>query len=178
MPARATTEKCSNGHPCAPDNTYTSPTTGYTQCRACRREADRRRSANLKRIKWRKEYSHREGPAYFQKNKEHLRMLRRRNWRRMKLAAFDHYGGRRCLCCGEDDVRFLTLDHVNGDGKAHRKRIMEHDKGSFGGANFYRWLEINNYPRRPKLQVLCFNCNCGRHSNRGVCPHKVKDDLT
>lgn len=23
-----------------------------------------------------------------------------------------------------------------------------------------------------RYQLLCFNCNCGRHRNGGVCPHK------
>ena len=33
------------------------------------------------------------------------------------LIAFDF----KCSCCGEDDGRFLTLDHVKDDGNVQRK---------------------------------------------------------
>ncbi len=28
----------------------------------------------------------------------------------------------------------------------------------------------NNFP--PGFRVLCYNCNCGRNHNKGICPHK------
>ncbi len=48
---------------------------------------------------------------------------------------------------------WLTIDHINNDGAAHRKEIGE------GGTNFYRWLRKNNYPLG--FRTLCWNCNCG-----------------
>lgn len=33
----------------------------------------------------------------------------------------------------------------------------------------YRWAILNGFP--DELQLLCFNCNCGRQRNGGVCPH-------
>ena len=42
-----------------------------------------------------------------------------------------------------------------------------------GGTKFYRWLKRNNFPEG--FQVLCFNCNCGKEINKGVCPHKSKN---
>jgi len=69
--------------------------------------------------------------------------------------------GRKCACCGESQERFLTIDHVNGDGAAHRKSI---------GETLYTWLGKHDYPEG--FQVLCFNCNCGRQLNGGICPHK------
>ena len=73
------------------------------------------------------------------------------------------YGGK-CVCppCGESNVGFLTLDHVNGDGAQHRK-ILKRKAGIF------IWARENGYP--PVLQVMCYNCNCGRATNGGQCPH-------
>ncbi len=68
-----------------------------------------------------------------------------------------------CHCCGEATVEFLTLDHVANDGNVHRKEI------GVGGQRLYRWARDNNYP--DSLQVLCRNCNWGKHAF-GVCPHQ------
>ena len=76
-------------------------------------------------------------------------------------AVLDHYG-RRCACCGEAQVVFLTVDHVNNDGAEHRKTV--HASG------IYRWLLRRGFP--PGFQILCFNCNCGKQRNGGTCPHQ------
>ena len=39
-------------------------------------------------------------------------------------------------------------------------------------SKFYLWLKRNNFP--PGYQVLCWNCNCGRSINNGICPHKTE----
>lgn len=85
---------------------------------------------------------------------------------RMQDAAIKAYGGYRCACCGETQPMFICLDHVNNDGRAHRKEI-----GTLGGAKLYKWLRDNNYPSG--FQVLCMNCNHGKYRNGGVCPHKM-----
>ena len=74
----------------------------------------------------------------------------------------DHYG-RFCACCGETELKFLTIDHINNDGATHRKKVGH-------GAGFYRWLINNNFPEG--FQTLCWNCNCGRRL--GPCPHEIK----
>ena len=58
----------------------------------------------------------------------------------------------RCTYCGEANHRFLTIDHIAGDGAAHRR-----DFNLKGGIVFYKWLEKNSYP--DGFQVLCMNCN-------------------
>jgi len=85
----------------------------------------------------------------------------KRQRREKRLKVFDAYGGSRCNCCGESNLKFLTIDHVNNDGKEHRKTV----KASL----IFHWIIKNNYP--PGFQVLCFNCNLGRQFNGGVCPH-------
>jgi hypothetical protein len=83
---------------------------------------------------------------------------------------FDHYG-RKCICCGEEEILFLTLDHIDNDGAAHRKEIKaKNAKKGPDGIAFYRWVVQNNYPSF--LQTLCSNCNTGKHRNGGHCPHK------
>lgn len=84
--------------------------------------------------------------------------LRRKTLRSEVIAA---YGGK-CVCpnCPETNEKFLTIDHINNDGAAHKRQI--------GRAGLYRWLKQNGFPEG--FQVLCWNCNCGR-AVYGVCPH-------
>lgn len=82
----------------------------------------------------------------------------------VKDAVFASYGGYVCACCGEDEPKFLTIDHVNNDGGAHRRTSSAISK------NLYRWLKRNNFP--DGFQVLCMNCNLGKARNNGVCPHR------
>lgn len=76
------------------------------------------------------------------------------------------YYGNKCVCCGERNIKFLTIDHKNNDGHLYRK-LGTHKTGS----NFYMWIVRNNYPET--LQLLCYNCNCGRSRNKGICPHEI-----
>ena len=78
-----------------------------------------------------------------------------------KLAALNHYGGARCACCGERQVEFLCLDHVNADGKVWRKVHGE-------GTVMIKWLKRNKYPKKPRLRA---NCNLGTSHGR-ICPHQ------
>lgn len=84
---------------------------------------------------------------------------------RVKLEAFDAYGGRACVCCGESEVKFLSLDHVNNDGNVHRATTKRR------GVR-YPYLKKMGWPNDPPLQVLCMNCNWGKRINGGICPHK------
>jgi hypothetical protein len=71
--------------------------------------------------------------------------------------------GKVCACCGESHEEFLTLDHPNNDGAAHRKEL-----GVSSGSAFYSWIIKNGFP--PGFQTLCWNCNCAK-SRFGYCPH-------
>lgn len=87
----------------------------------------------------------------------------RHNYKK-KLATdvFSAYGSR-CSCCGLDDQRLLTVDHINGGGKQHLKALKANP------AKFYCWLRTNKYPEG--FRILCRNCNSGRSVNGGCCPH-------
>ena len=84
-----------------------------------------------------------------------------------KQIVFDHYGWE-CKCCGETIPQFLTIDHINNDGYKD-KRINKTTSGDV----VYRNIIKNNFP--DTFQVLCFNCNCGKNVNKGICPHKSKE---
>ncbi len=102
----------------------------------------------------------RDDPAF--KESERLRSLvKNRQEKELVLAA---YGGSQCACCGETQLLFLTIDHLADNGAQERKDI-----GIRGGTAFYRFLRKADYP--PGYQVLCFNCNAGKHMNAGICPH-------
>ena len=83
-----------------------------------------------------------------------------RRLRMMFLKEFEY----KCQCCGEDDIRFLTADHVQNDGFKDRNLTP---------IQIYRKALDDNYDRK-KWNCLCWNCNCGRGQNNGICPHKDK----
>jgi hypothetical protein len=97
--------------------------------------------------------------------KEERQAYQRALTARWKKRAMDGYGGC-CACCGEDEIDFLCIDHVNGDGKKHRQEM-----GTSGGVTLYRLVVKQGFPDR--FQILCFNCNNAKHQ-RGVCPHQLK----
>lgn len=83
--------------------------------------------------------------------------------RDLKREVFSAYGGK-CACCGESIFEFLSIDHINGDGEAHRNEIGL-------GLQFWGWIKKNNFPST--LRVLCFNCNCAIGFFCS-CPHQDK----
>lgn len=82
--------------------------------------------------------------------------------RKIKLEMIAAYGGA-CVCCGESNPGFLTVDHIAQDG--HLERSIG------GGCHLYGRLKKMGWPR-DRYQLLCYNCNCGRAKNGGVCPHE------
>lgn len=86
---------------------------------------------------------------------------------RYQNIVYDYYG-RKCSCCGEDNPLFLTMDHING-----RKDTPEKKKtGAHAVMHIARAIILGE--PRTDIRILCFNCNCGRHRNGGICPHEVK----
>jgi hypothetical protein len=72
------------------------------------------------------------------------------SFQRLQVLAHYSHGTLRCAHCGDTRLNGLTLDHVNGDGKAHRQTV----KGDFA-----LWLYRQKFPASPPLQVLCATCN-------------------
>lgn len=108
---------------------------------------------------------------YRNNHPEEYKKIIKESQQKIKLEVLTHYcnGTPYCQChyCDEKNIGFLTIDHINNDGAEHRKKT-----GCGSGSNIYQWLKRHNYP--DGFGVLCFNCNCGRQSNNGICPHKPK----
>ena len=83
---------------------------------------------------------------------------------KLKLQIMQVYGRGHCACCGESQIEFLTIDHVNNDGANRRRALF--------GKSFYQWLKRNGFPANLDLQVLCYNCNCAKKAT-GKCPHEI-----
>jgi hypothetical protein len=97
----------------------------------------------------------------------HLAYMKERHAKQRKIV-FDHYG-RICVCCGETNEGFFTIDHIEEIGsKAKRQEL--------GQNAIYNWLIQNNFP--PGFRVMCYNCNCGRAHNDGICPHHQEGSQT
>lgn len=87
--------------------------------------------------------------------------IRRAEIIKQKVLAF--YGAF-CACCLETNEKFLTVDHMNNDGAKQRR---ENPGSSY--MNAYK----AHFPL--DLQILCYNCNCGKYVNHDICPHKKSD---
>jgi hypothetical protein len=100
--------------------------------------------------------------AFEQANPDHVAAHRAASQLRRRARAILHYGGPHpsCACCGETTPGFLTIDHVNGDGAAHRAHL--------GTSTIYGWLHTHGYPEG--FRVLCMQCNWA-DGVYGRCPH-------
>jgi len=104
--------------------------------------------------------------SHLEKNRERERKDAR-VWRaRLKRELVDAYGGK-CACCGESEIEFLTLDHINGDGAEERRRLGGR---CWAGPTFYSYLKKLGWPKGD-YQILCYNCNCAKRQSK-ICPHQ------
>ena len=88
---------------------------------------------------------------------------RRQRTKNLKQQVIEGYGGK-CECCGESNPEFLTVDHINGGGKAHRESTGY-------GDSHYLWIINHGFPK--DLRLLCMNCNFSI-GHYGYCPHQME----
>lgn len=103
-------------------------------------------------------------PEKLRMHKELYKARERLRRKRLRQDLITAYGGQ-CQCCGESEIRFLTLEHTKKDGAIHRKLL---------GGNYpiYVDLKKRGWPKGD-YTLLCWNCNCAeRYGNE--CPHKLK----
>lgn len=132
--------------------------TGYiTRCSYCKKENE----SLIKSIG----YTKRDGTkVYHYRCRDCNNRFSKKRYDKCKVDVFNHYGGK-CVCCGELELMFLTIDHINNNGHSHRfpggKKIS--------GVHLYSFIRASKYPA--DYQLLCMNCNFGKGMNGGVCPH-------
>ena len=88
---------------------------------------------------------------------------REQNFKNRKFV-IQHYSNKtnKCACCGEEEMYFLTIDHIEGRAK------WGHE--GYTSGKLYRFLIKNDYPKG--FQVLCMNCNLAK-GIYGKCPHEI-----
>jgi hypothetical protein len=106
--------------------------------------------------------------AVYQSESEYRKAYQKDYNYKRKCAVFSWYGGV-CVCCSEGRLDFLSLDHINDDGKKDRARM--------GTALYSAIFAQGKGRRRRDLQILCFNCQWGTRLNGGFCPHNPGKDL-
>ena len=79
---------------------------------------------------------------------------------RLEVLGYYSKGEMCCACCGEKHIEFLSIDHINGGGDKHRKRV---------GSYLYMSLKAQGFPLG--YRVLCHNCNQSL-GIYGYCPHQ------
>lgn len=74
-----------------------------------------------------------------------------------RYTCFEEYTGGvpQCAMCGNQNIRQLVLDHVNGGGCEERRKYTL----GLGGHHYYSHLRRLGYPKNPPLQVLCTACH-------------------
>lgn len=96
---------------------------------------------------------------------------KQKNYRKkIRFEVLQKYGGV-CKCCGESNLLFLTIDHINKDGARERRELY----GSSSGQSFPWFLKLKREKIRKDLQVLCYNCNMASFYS-DVCPHRMNDE--
>ena len=99
--------------------------------------------------------------------REIKKTLSRNYNRNIRLKVLSHYSGGTpsCACCGEIEIIFLCIDHINGGGNRQRRSITK---------SLSHWLYKQGYP--VGYRILCWNCNAAI-GIKGDCPHKIKEQM-
>ena len=98
--------------------------------------------------------------VFANKDRRHLMYLRARA--KLKAQGFIALGAV-CVCCGFDDIRFLTMDHINGRNGARKTEP---------------WCEAKRRGwNKAEFQILCGNCNLAKRDS-GACPHQGQTTIS
>lgn len=102
---------------------------------------------------------------YYSRTREiHAKTMKRCREKLLNLF-FSRYGSV-CVCCTESNKTFLTIEHLHGGGRKHRKELPG------GIERIIRDIRNRGWPEG--YATLCMNCNFGKWRNGGTCPHVVE----
>lgn len=103
-----------------------------------------------------------------QRDNKRMNQLARIRDRQVREEALRKFGGV-CACCGETEIKFLCIDHING------RAATRTDARRQVGRPWYQWLIAHG--TAVDFQVLCHNCNCAK-GFYGWCPHQPEPEET
>ena len=65
---------------------------------------------------------------YNQIHKEKKNAINRKSYLKRKLIVLNHYSNNTLACasCGTSDVRVLSIDHIEGKGREHKRKAKFH----------------------------------------------------
>lgn len=167
-----TKRSCGNNICVNPNHVYNEPQAYFLNEKRCSRCKEtkplnsfyKNRTHSSRHASKCKDCSNKDCKTWYEANKSEVNQKIRKNGFKyrahMKSTIIQVYsnGTNTCACCGESNMEFLTIDHINGNGRAHRKSV----------GNVYQWLCRNNFPAG--FRVLCMNCNFAYGKYR-YCPH-------
>src|SRR3990167_4175518 len=92
-------------------------------CKECRRKSVKERTRRLGgNPEWKKKEALR--VSEWKKNHQKETFHTNQKWRnRIRMECLNAYGGKKpkCICCGEDEIKFLAIDHMKGGGNKHKQ---------------------------------------------------------
>ena len=149
----------------SPSKSLKYKTVYYSWCRLCTNK--KARTNYQKHRTYKIEYAR----QYRSKHPEEVKTTIREYQRKLRMVVLRTYSAEIpfCNCCGEQEIKFLAVDHINGGGHKHNQELKRR------GQKFYQWLRINNYPAG--FQILCHNCNLAK-GLYGKCPHREITGIT
>lgn len=144
----------------------------YPHCRSCHLAmSEAWRKKNMDKVRTAATARYRKNPEKYRKLRReyHSRNRKRANATGRKAAkkrwedCVKGLGGK-CSCCGERRMTMLEIDHIQGFGNQHRRKMG-------GAVGVYVDIIKQGFPK-DKYRVLCCNCNQSRRRNRtGNCEH-------
>ena len=152
---RKTCHKCKEEKPITEFSIDRSTPDGHRyQCRSCCKEG--KTDYNKRYYQEHKEKIKARTTMYYLGHRD-VQLVKKRSRGRitrdkLKVEVLTHYGHGKlaCVLCSESRIACLSLDHINGDGAEHRRRL------GLGRKAIYSWLRKEGFP--VGYQTLCMNC--------------------
>ena len=110
-------------------------------------------------------------------DKKHNAAQMRQHRIALREKVLDHYG-HACACCGTTEGAFLTIDHIDGQGRKHIRGLRQRENVQNGTSiTVYGWLVRTRFP--PRFRTLCYNCNSAayRLGSLDLCPHRTSSQV-
>jgi hypothetical protein len=116
------------------------------------------KNAKVKARKISQEWYKKNGKEHYVKNRKKYLEKAKIYAETIKIKAMSVIGRVECTICGESNIKFLTIDHINNDGNEDRRN------GFASHGRLYSSIKNGSYPEDSlkNLRVLCYNHNFGR----------------